>query len=58
MEYKLFYDLVVQEAARLRARDIANDDQLCKALAACYELQSYLANRIAEQVEFGEMDDE
>ena len=27
---------------------ILNDYRLCKALAACYELQDYLANRIAE----------
>lgn len=58
MDYQQFYDFVVQESARLKEKDVANDYQLCKALAACYELREYLANRIAELVERGELDDE
>ena len=53
MDYQQFYDFVVQESARLKEKDVANDYQLCKALAACYELREYLANRIAELVEHG-----
>ena len=37
MDYEQFYDFVVRESARLKAMDVANDYQLCKALAACYE---------------------
>ena len=58
MDYEQFYDFVVQEAALLRTTDTANDYRLCKALAACYELRDYLANRIAELVERGELDDD
>lgn len=57
MDYEQFYDYVIQEKARLKRMDIANDDSLCMALAACYELQYYLANRIAEMIERGETDD-
>ena len=58
MEYKQFYDFVVQEAARLKTMDVVSNYELCKALAACFELQAYLANRIAELVELGELDQE
>ena len=58
MDYKLFYDFVGQETEVLKTKDVANDYQLCKALAACYELRDYLANRISELVERGELDDE
>ena len=58
MDYEQFYDFVVREAEALKTKDVANDYQLCKALAACYELRDYLANRIAELVERGELDDE
>ena len=58
MDYKLFYDFVGQETEVLKTKDAANDYQLCKALAACYELRDYLANRIAELVERGELDDD
>lgn len=47
-KYKLFYDLVIREESRLKNIDSANEYRLCKALAACYELQDYLANRLAE----------
>ncbi len=43
----LFYDLVIREEKRLLGQDIAEDYRLCKALASCYELQDYLATRIA-----------
>lgn len=48
MDYEQFYDYVVMEQDRLRETDALNDYRLCKALAACYELQDYLAGRIAE----------
>lgn len=57
MDYQKFYDFVMQEEMRLKTMDIANDYRLCKALAACYELQGYLANRIGEMVERGEIED-
>ena len=57
MDYKTFYDLVVQEEEHLKAMDVQNDYLLCKALAACYELHDYLANRIGEMVEAGEIED-
>jgi len=46
--YKIFYDLIVQEKEYLRNLDISSEYKLCKALAACYELQDYLSNRLAE----------
>ena len=58
MDYEQFYDFVVQEAEVLKTKNVADDYQLCKALAACYELRDYLANRIAELVELGVLDDE
>lgn len=57
MDYECFYDFVVQEEQHLEKLDIAGDYRLCKALAACYELQDYLANQIAQMVERGEIDD-
>ena len=58
MDYRQFYDYVMQEEERLKAPDVRQDYRLCKALAACYELQEYLANRIGEMVERGEIDDD
>ena len=46
---KLFYDLVTEERDRLLRMKFADDYRLCKALAACYELQDYLANCIAKE---------
>ncbi len=43
----LFYDLVVREEKRRQTQAVAEDYRLCKALASCYELQDYLAARIA-----------
>ena len=51
MDYEQFYDLVSAEIINLRKTDVAENYRLCKVLAACYELQDYLANRIAEVVE-------
>ena len=47
-QYKIFYDLIVQEKEYLRGLDISSENKLCKALAVCYELQDYLSNRLAE----------
>lgn len=57
MDYEQFYNFVVEEEARLKAMNVSSDYRLCKALAACYELQDYLANRIGEMVERGEIED-
>ena len=58
MDYNLFYNFVVEEEVRLR-REMAADGywgdesavnyQLCKALAACYELQEHVAGRLAQK---------
>lgn len=45
---KLFYDMVLEEGQRLKNQEIKDNYRLCKALAACYELQDYLANRMTE----------
>lgn len=50
MDYLTFYNLVVAEIEHLKGEDILHSYQLCKALAACYELQDYLANRLGEMV--------
>ena len=49
MDYWKFYDDVVDEIELLKKADVTNNYQLCKALAACYELQEYLAGRLAEE---------
>ena len=49
--YTLFYNLVVAEEKRIKNDPITDNFRLCKALAACYELQDYLANRLAEYSE-------
>ena len=48
MDYAAFYDLVREERARLQSGEVTDDARQCKALAALYELQDYLAGRIAE----------
>ena len=49
----LFYDLVAEERdSLLRMDDTPGDYRLCKALAACYELQDYLANCIARERQY------
>ena len=40
-----------------RAKEVIADYRLCKALAACYELQDHLADIIAGMVERGETED-
>ena len=59
MDYEQFYDYVLEEEKRLIAMgaDIVENYKLCKALAACYELQDHLANIIGGMVERGEIDD-
>lgn len=48
IDYRLFYDFVIAEEEELEDRGVERDYKLCKALAACYELQDYLANRLAK----------
>ena len=49
MDYRQFYDRVMEEIQHLMEIDMYKDDyRLIKALAALYELQDYLANRITE----------
>lgn len=48
MDYEAFYKYTTIELERLKTKSLADDYKLCKALAACYELQEYLTNRIAE----------
>ena len=48
MDYLQFYNRVKEEQQRLFEMEMYKDDyRLVKALAALYELQDYLANRIA-----------
>jgi len=48
MNYLQFYDLVMEEIHRLTEAAFSGEEyRLVKALAACYELQEYLANRLA-----------
>jgi len=49
LQHQLLYKLVMKEEVRLQKMDISGDYRLCKALAACYELQDYLANCIAAE---------
>lgn len=51
MDYRAFYDLVVEEKEYLQGFDVTGEYRLCKALAALYELQDYLTNKLAEQCE-------
>ena len=48
MHYTVFYDAIIKEIDILKLRDISGDYRLIKALAACYELQEYTANQLAE----------
>ena len=58
MDYEKFYDMVQEEKQRLMETDMYKDDyQLIKALAALYQLQDYLANRIAEEIADGKRED-
>ena len=58
MDYEKFYDMVQEEKQRLMEMDMYKDDyQLIKTLAALYQLNDYLANRIAEEVADGKRED-
>ena len=58
MDYEKFYDMVQEEMRCLMEMDIYKDDyQLIKTLAALYQLQDYLANRLAEEIAGGKRDD-
>ena len=48
MDYRLFYDLVMEEEAELRKRDVSQNYRLCHALSAHYQLHGYLAEKLAE----------
>lgn len=55
MDYRAFYDMIMEEIEYLKAFDVADEYRLCKALAALYELQDYTANKIAEAVASGKL---
>lgn len=46
MDYRAFYNMVMEEIEYLQVFDVTSDYRACKALAALYELQEYTANRI------------
>ena len=54
IDYRAGYDFIMELQAELESRPL--DYKLVKALAATYELQDYLANRIAQAVASGELD--
>jgi hypothetical protein len=56
MDYRAFYNMVMEEIEYLQVFDVTSDYRACKALAALYELQEYSANRIAELVNAGELE--
>ena len=57
MDYQQFYDFIAKEIERLKSQNILNDYRLCKALAACYELQEYVAGQIGNRIANGEIED-
>ena len=58
MTCEQFYDRVIEEQRRLTEQALYFDDyRQVKALAALYELQDYLAGRIAEEIESSKSDD-
>lgn len=58
MDYRAFYNMVMEEIEYLQVFDVTSDYRACKAMAALYELQEYTANRIAELVNAGELEPE
>lgn len=56
MDYRAFYNMVMEEIEYLQVFDVTSDYRACKAMAALYELQEYTANRIAELVNAGELE--
>ena len=55
MDYRAFYNMVMEEIEYLQVFDVTSDYRACKALAALYELQEYTANQIAEAVASGKL---
>lgn len=57
IDYRAGYDFIMELQAELRESELS-DYRIVKALAATYELQDYLANRIAIAVAAGELEPE
>lgn len=57
IDYRAGYDFIMELQAEL-INDGLLDYQTVKALAATYELQDFLANRIAREVASGELEPE
>lgn len=57
MDYELFYTYALKEIARLSEADLQHDYKKVKALAACYELQEYLAGKLGVMISRGELED-
>jgi hypothetical protein len=55
IDYRAGYDLIMALQAELAEGELY-DPRVVKALAATYELQDYLANRIAKAVAAGELE--
>jgi hypothetical protein len=55
IDYRAGYDFIMALQQELRTGD-REDYRVTKALAATYELQDYLANRIAKAVADGELE--
>ena len=51
VDYRLFYNYVVMERQYLLRQDEVFDYRICKVLAACYELQDYLAGLLPEETD-------
>lgn len=54
IDYRSGYDFIMDLQAELESQRL--DRNQVKALAATYELQDYLANRIAQAVAAGELE--
>lgn len=57
IDYRAGYDFILELQAELMESGLS-DYRVVKALAAAYELQDYLANRIASAVAAGELEPE
>ena len=55
IDYRAGYDFIMTLQAELAQSEL-EDFRIVKALAATYELQEYLANRIARAVAAGELE--
>lgn len=49
IDYRLFYNMVMEEERELRACDVTQDYMLCHTLSALYQLQEYLAAKLPEE---------